>query len=104
MGSVVLWHNFVWVAALLVPFNSSNFVFLLLLFTGLFGILFHLFDSEFFVILFSDSLRIITCRRRLVMVCDSTISWIQLAVMNASFDILEMLAIVMILTLLAMVD
>ena len=56
----MFWHDFVRVAAKLIPFNSGFFVLLLLLFTGLFGILFDLFDGVVFVILLSNSLWIIT--------------------------------------------
>ena len=93
----MLRHDFVWVAALLVPFDCGHFVLLLLLNTSLFGIRFNLFDSEIFVILFGNSPSI-SCSSRLV------VGWIMLAVVDASFDTLEVLAIVNILILLTMVN
>ena len=91
-------HDFVWVAALLVPFNRGYFVLLLLLFTSLFSICFDLFDSELFVILFGNSLRIIFRSSRLV------VSWIMLAVVDASFDTFEVLAVIVNLILLTMIN
>ena len=90
-------HDFVWVAALLVPFNRGYFVLLLLLLTRLFSICFNLFDSELFVILFGNSLNIFRSGCLVV-------GWIMLAVVDASFDTLEVLAIVLILILLTMVN
>ena len=90
-------HDFIRVAALLVPFNRGYFVLLLLLLIRLFGIRFNLFDSEIFVILFGNSPSI-SCSSRLV------VGWIMLAVVDASFDTLEVLAIVNILILLTMVN
>ena len=90
-------HDFIRVAALLVPFDRGHFVLLLLLLICLFGIRFNLFYSEIFVILFGNSPSI-SCSSRLV------VSWIMLAVVDASFDTLEVLAIVLILILLTMVN
>ena len=90
-------HDFVWVAALLIPFNRGYFVLLLLLFTSLFSICFNLFDSELFVILFGNSLNISRSSRLVV-------SWIMLAVVDASFDTFEILAVIVNLILFTMVD
>ena len=90
-------HDFVWVAALFVPFNRGYFVLLLLLFCSLFSICFDLFDSELFVILFGNSLNI-SCSSRLV------VSWIMLAVVDASFDTFEILAVIVNLILLTMIN
>lgn len=103
MWAIMFWHDFVRVAAKLIPFNSGFFVLLLLLFTGLFGILFDLFDSVVFVILLSNSLWIITWSHPLMVVCLPAVGWIMFAVMDASLDTFEVLAIVIFLILLAMV-